>query len=35
MYLFVNATNMVVNSKTVHYMCTQDIISKSDMSPEM
>ena len=35
MYLFVNVTNMVVNSNTVHYMCTEIIICESDTSPEM
>ena len=35
MYLFVNVTNMVVNSDTVHYMCTEIIICESDISPEM
>ena len=35
MYLFVNATNMVVNSNTVNYMCTEIIICESDTSTEM
>ena len=35
MYLFGNATNMVVNSNTVHYMHTEIIICEYDMSPEM
>ena len=35
MYLFVNATNMVVNSITVHYMYMEVIICELDMSPEM
>ena len=35
MSVFVNTTNMVVNSDTVLYMCVEVIICQSDMSPEM
>ena len=35
MSVFVNKTNMVVNSDTVHYMCMEIIICQSDMSPEI
>ena len=34
MSVFVNTTNMVVNSDTVLYMCMKVIICQSDMSPK-
>ena len=34
-FLYVNMTNVVVNSDTVLYMCMEVIICQSDMSPEM
>ena len=33
--VFVNATNIVVNSDTVCYMCMEIIVCQSDMSPEL
>ena len=35
MSVFVNMTNMVVNSDTAFYMCMEVIICQSDMSPDM
>ena len=35
MSVFVNTTNLVVNSDIVLYMCMEVISCKSDMSPEM